>query len=105
MMIGVTVIVGQARTIYIQLFALLCLLGLFRRKSLASLRWRSRFRSSSSGSLPPFKSRYRVEYRTSLAPFFIDHFAAMGGMKEGNDEGVSGAASGVPQRIGWSQKS
>jgi hypothetical protein len=102
LMIGAVVIVLQARTTYLQLFALICIVGLFRPKSLGGFGIIMPIMFIVLGTITAFDIKIpgRLTNEVSFS-FIIKHIEAIGGIAEGSDEAMAGAASGVPQRTGW----
>jgi hypothetical protein len=101
-MIGIVVIVVQVRTNYFQLIALLCLLGLFRPKSLSKFAILIPIMFIVVGTITAFNIKIPGTLTENVSfSFFLHHFEAIGGVSEGDEPGVAAAASGVSLRHGW----
>lgn len=102
LMICAVVIIGQGRTVYLQLVALMCIVGFFRRKSVGRFGVVVAIMFIVVGTITAFNIKIpgRLTDQFSFS-FVIKHVEAIGGIAEGNDEGLAGAASGVPQRLDW----
>jgi hypothetical protein len=102
LIIGAVVIVGQGRTIYLQLVGLMCIVGLFRPKGLGKFAMVLPILFIILGIITAFEIKIpgRLTDKVSFS-FIIAHIEAVGGTAEGDEEGIAGAASGVPQRLGW----
>lgn len=96
------VIVGQGRTTYLQLVALMCIVGLFGRKNVGRFGAVLPIMIFVVGTITAFDIKIpgRLTDQFSFS-FALKHLEAIGGIAETDDQGLSAAASGVPQRLDW----
>jgi hypothetical protein len=102
LLIGVVVMMLQARTNYFQLIALACILVLFRPKSLSKFGILIPIMFIVVGTITALNIKIpgRLSENVSFS-FFIHHIEAIGGLSQGDESGLDAAASGVPLRRGW----
>ena len=102
LIICVVVIVGQGRTTYLQLLALMCIVGLFRRKSIGRFGAILPIMIVVVGTITAFDIKIpgRLTDQFSFS-FALKHFEAIGGIADADDQSLTSAASGVPQRLDW----
>jgi hypothetical protein len=102
LMIGVVVILLQGRTNYLVLIALTCIVGLFRPKSLSKFVILIPFMFIVVGTITAFNIKIPGHITQSISfSFFIHHFETIGGISQGDEQGLEAAASGVPLRVSW----
>jgi hypothetical protein len=102
LMIGIVVILLQGRTNYLVLIALTCIVGLFRPKSLSKFVILIPFMFIVVGTITAFNIKIPGHITQNISfSFFIRHFETIGGISQGDEQGLEAAASGVPLRVGW----
>jgi O-antigen ligase len=102
LMVGVVVILFQGRTNYSQLIALMCIVGLFRPKSLSKFIILIPFMFIVVGTITAFNIKVPGHLTQNVSfSFFLHHFEAMGGISQADEQGLDAAAAGVPLRLGW----
>jgi len=102
LMIGAVVLVLQSRTNYFQLAALTCMVAFFRPKSLGRFGILIPIMFIVVGTISAFNIKIPGRLTENISfSFFIHHFEAIGGLSEGDEQGLASAASGVPLRTDW----
>jgi hypothetical protein len=102
LMIGFVVIVVQARTTYFQLAALMCIVGLFRRKSVGRFGMVIPIMFIVLGIITAFNIKVPGKLTDKVSfSFIIQQLETIGGMAQGGEEGLNASATGVPLRLGW----
>jgi hypothetical protein len=102
LMICVVVILLQGRTNYLVLIALMCIVGLFRPKSLSKFVILIPFMFIVVGTITAFNIKIPGHIAQNISfSFFIHHFETIGGMSQADEQGLDAAAAGVPLRLGW----
>jgi hypothetical protein len=102
LLIGYTVAIFQARTLYLTLIAVFYFMALYRRSSLANIV----VLVFLSGFLLGLISLIGLRFEGRLGAnfdfnFLVAHFMAIFGVCDRSLEGVCAAAEGVGQRLGW----
>ena len=97
-LLGFTAFIYQARTIYLQLVAVSSLIFFFRRRTFSRVIIIILILFSFLVIMPKVGLHFKGRISEVSLEFFINHFLAIGGVE---NEGVEGAARGVPQRLGW----
>jgi hypothetical protein len=97
-LLGFTAFIYQARTIYLQLVAVSFLIFFFRRRMFSRVMIIILLLFGFLVIMPKLGLNFKGRISEVSLEFFINHFLAIGGVE---NEGVEGAARGVPQRLGW----
>ena len=102
LIIGYTIAMFQARTLYLILFAVFGFLVLYRRSTIGNLS----ILAVLSGFLLALIALVGLQVQGRLGAtfgpdFLVAHFLAIFGICDPTFEGVCSAAEGVDQRIGW----
>ena len=105
MIIGYTVAMFQARTLYLTLIAIFGFMILYRRASIGNIG----IVALLSGFLLGLISLFGMQFEGRLGAnfdvdFLVAHFMAIFGVCDSAVEGVCSAAEGVSQRLGWWDK-
>lgn len=105
LVIGYTIAIFQARTLYLIMIAVFGFLVLYRRSSIGNLG----IVAYLSGLLLAMITLFGLEFQGRLGAafsfdFLVQHFLAIFGIGSQEYEGVASAAAGVDQRLGWWQK-
>jgi hypothetical protein len=97
-----TVLLFQARTVYLQLAALFALVAVFRPRLLGSLLLAMLAVLALAALLPVLGVEVRGRLGEAISLEFVArHVAAIVGLGGGGNEALQGAAGGVGQRLGW----
>jgi hypothetical protein len=97
-LLGFTIFIFQARTIYLQIIAVSLLLLTYRSGSFLRVIIMIIVLAGFLATMPIVGFQFKGRLREVSLDFMINHFLAIGGIE---NEGVEGAARGVPQRLGW----
>ena len=97
-LLGFATFMFQARTIYLQIIAVSLLLLVYRSRSLLRVIIMIIVLVGFLATMPMVGLHFKGRLREVSLDFLIKHFVAIGGVE---NEGVEGAAKGVPQRLGW----
>jgi O-Antigen ligase len=97
-LLGFTMFMFQARTIYLQITAISLLFVCYRRRSFNRVIMIILVLFGFVVIMPTIGLHIKGRMREVSLEFFIDHFLAIAGVE---NEGVEGAARGVPQRLDW----
>ncbi len=97
-LLGFATFMFQERTIYLQIIAVSLLLLVYRSRSFIRLIIIIMVLFGFMAAMPMLGLHFKGRLREVSLDFLINHFLAIGGVE---NEGVEGAAKGVPQRLGW----
>lgn len=97
-LLGFAIFMFQARTIYLQIIAVSSLLVVYRSSSFLRVITMIIVLVGFLATMPMVGLHFKGRLREVSLDFLINHFLAIGGVE---NEGVEGAARGVPQRLGW----
>jgi hypothetical protein len=97
-LLGFATFMFQARTIYLQIIVVSLLLLVYRSRSFLRVVIMIIVLVGFLTTMPMVGLHFQGRLREVSLDFLINHFLAIGGAE---NEGVEGAARGVPQRLGW----
>jgi hypothetical protein len=97
-LLGFATFMFQARTIYLQIIGVSLLLLVYRSRSFLKVIIMIIVLIGFLATMPMVGLHFKGRLREVSFDFLINHFLAIGGAE---NEGVEGAARGVPQRLGW----
>jgi O-Antigen ligase len=97
-LLGFATFLFQARTIYLQIIVVSLLVLVYRRRSFLRVIIVITVLVGFLATMPMVGLHFKGRLREVSLDFLINHFLAIGGVE---NEGVEGAARGVPQRLGW----